>query len=188
MLRFLANIRFRSFLLTLTALSLLVANAWIPLPIPIEKDLSVPFPCQSKGCGCKDARQCWDNCCCYTDAEKLAWADRNGVKPPDWFLDRVGSGAELVTKTPTKKKCCCCCSQSKPPVAEEKQESHSTVFLVLKQQKSCQGQVDGVHSFEILLGFATPPPQLDALTASPLFASIEAQPSLTFLSYDPLPS
>jgi hypothetical protein len=42
------------------------------------KDLSVPFPCQSRACGCRSAAQCQKKCCCFSRAEKVAWARRQG--------------------------------------------------------------------------------------------------------------
>lgn len=60
------------------------------MPIPIatldllDKDSSQPFPCQSCPCGCKTAEQCWTNCSCFTPAERLAWAEKNGVTPPTY--------------------------------------------------------------------------------------------------------
>lgn len=60
--------------------------ASIPLPIgsvDAEKQAaSEPFPCQHCPCGCKTAIQCWTSCCCYTLAERIAWAEKNDVKPP----------------------------------------------------------------------------------------------------------
>ena len=40
------------------------------------------FPCESRGCGCSSAVECWTFCGCSTRAEKLAWARREGVQPP----------------------------------------------------------------------------------------------------------
>lgn len=58
----------------------------IPLPIgsvDAEKQAaSEPFPCQHCPCGCKTAVQCWTSCCCYTLAERIAWAEKNGITPP----------------------------------------------------------------------------------------------------------
>ena len=104
----------------LVALSVLIglSNTYVPLPIVIKKDLSVPFPCQDKGCGCANARQCWSSCCCHTDAEKLAWAKRNGVAVPGWFMAQ----ADFTTSTKSGGGTCCCSQKkSKPqPVAQSK--------------------------------------------------------------------
>ncbi len=54
----------------------------VPMPLPPEKDLSQPFPCQDHACGCRSAEECWRHCCCYTPEEKLAWAHAHGIEPP----------------------------------------------------------------------------------------------------------
>jgi hypothetical protein len=50
----------------------------IPLPPnKHSKDDTAPFPCQDHlvgTCGCFNAEQCWSHCCCFSDAERLAWA------------------------------------------------------------------------------------------------------------------
>lgn len=38
------------------------------------KDGSVPFPCQNRPCGCRSASGCLKKCCCFTPAQKSAWA------------------------------------------------------------------------------------------------------------------
>lgn len=48
----------------------------------VEKDRSRPFPCAHRVCGCRSAEQCWKKCCCFTDAQKVAWADAQGVELP----------------------------------------------------------------------------------------------------------
>lgn len=40
------------------------------------------FPCQDCVCGCPDAETCWRDCCCFTNAQKIVWAEKNGVKVP----------------------------------------------------------------------------------------------------------
>lgn len=62
--------------------------ATLPIPVAtldiLDKGESQPFPCQNHPCGCKTAEQCWTNCCCFTPAERLAWAKKNGVTPPSY--------------------------------------------------------------------------------------------------------
>jgi hypothetical protein len=73
------------------------------MPIPIstfsvlDKDNSQPFPCQSCACGCRTAEQCWTNCCCFTPAERFAWAEKNGVTPP-WYAQRPSDKAKATDK------------------------------------------------------------------------------------------
>lgn len=93
-----------------------LSNTYIPLPIAIEKDLSTPFPCQAKGCGCANAHQCWSQCCCHSDAEKLAWAKQNNVAPPAWFLEKV----KFTSSSQATKQSKCCCSQKEPKAIKAK--------------------------------------------------------------------
>ncbi len=92
----------------LLLLSLLAAVIPLPVSLPasVEKDLSTPFPCQNRPCGCRTAEQCWKSCCCFTNREKIAWAKSHGVTPPS----DVYRAAE---KEPVQKACCkgCCCSR-----------------------------------------------------------------------------
>lgn len=73
----------------LTFLLVAAMLAWgtgVSIPVPNFKDTSVPFPCQDHDCSCRNARNCWNHCCCQTRAQKLAWAEKQGVTPPDYFL------------------------------------------------------------------------------------------------------
>jgi len=81
------------------------------LPIPISlvsqsapgKDLSEPFPCQSRPCGCQSAEQCWKKCCCFSNGQKIAWARTQGVKLPDYVVAAANKEAS------SKKKVCDLC-------------------------------------------------------------------------------
>jgi hypothetical protein len=66
----------------LSVLGYLAAVVGYPLPARPSHSSDKPFPCQHHACGCVDAQQCWRGCCCYTPAEKLAWARANHVTPP----------------------------------------------------------------------------------------------------------
>ena len=57
----------------------------LPLPEPgPRKDRSRPYPCMDHACGCLCAEDCWRHCCCFTPAERWAWAEAHGVQPPDY--------------------------------------------------------------------------------------------------------
>lgn len=97
------------------ALVLAVCASFVPLPMThnpaAEKDLSQPFPCQDRPCGCASAVQCWKQCCCFTNAQKVAWARKNRVTPPRYVV--AAARAELVAraaepKTLTKRSCTQC--------------------------------------------------------------------------------
>jgi hypothetical protein len=55
----------------------------LPLPQSATIESSTPFPCQSHRCGCVSAEQCWRSCCCFSPAERLAWAKQHGVHVPE---------------------------------------------------------------------------------------------------------
>ncbi len=95
-------------------LSYVLLLGGVPLPAPVAKDPSRPFPCQGHRCGCATADQCWQRCCCYTHAQKLAWARRHGVQPPAEML-AVASGGCCATENAK------CCAEQQPPrqVADE---------------------------------------------------------------------
>jgi len=76
----------------LTGLVLIVSLCAFSLPIPMGtvnssgKDRTQPFPCQNRPCGCASAEQCWKQCCCFTNTEKLAWAREHDITPPDFVV------------------------------------------------------------------------------------------------------
>lgn len=95
---------FRVSVLSFAVISMLAAMVGVPLPIVrLKKDKSAPFPCMDRPCGCANAESCWRKCCCHTNAEKVAWAKKNNVTPPDYVIAAVRS--EAIVETP---KCCCC--------------------------------------------------------------------------------
>jgi hypothetical protein len=64
-----------------------ITAAGVPLPAPQNEPTSrEQFPCAGSSCGCRTATQCWESCCCSTFAERIAWARRNGVRPPDFAI------------------------------------------------------------------------------------------------------
>jgi hypothetical protein len=75
-----------------------------PLPAPVVKTkASRPFPCRHHACGCRDAEACWRDCCCFTAAEKVAWARRHGVAPPQFLL----AAADRESSASTCRRACC---------------------------------------------------------------------------------
>jgi len=98
----------------LSCLSVAFVLCAVLLPMPVslrpsdgvEKDLSQPFPCQNRPCGCRSAEQCWKKCCCFTNSQKVAWAKANGVSLPDYVM------AAAEKETATVKKSCALCSKT----------------------------------------------------------------------------
>ncbi|TWT39362.1 hypothetical protein [Blastopirellula retiformator] len=90
----------------------------------VPQDLSIPFPCQGGTCGCRDAYTCWNNCCCNTPEERLAWAETNGVTPPDNIVAKLMAEAAIVQAA--KPSCCaakqvasCCAAKTKSCCAKK---------------------------------------------------------------------
>jgi hypothetical protein len=108
------GIRLRKAAAVLTLLSHLFATFGFPLPAPFSssiKDASQPFPCQNRPCGCLTAEQCWaGDCCCFTLEEKLAWAEANGIEPPEHVRPLVELRKSRVANA--QKKSCCAESHS----------------------------------------------------------------------------
>ena len=151
--------RFRLPILSLIAGCLATCSIDWPTPVVVKKDMVVAFPCQTRGCGCKNADQCWKSCCCFSDVEKLAWAKAHEVTPPDWFIDKLSAAKaeglasknSVLTKVKAsvaKESSCCCCCKSKsnscePAIKASEVESKKVeVRLSLKQQRGCNGQLD----------------------------------------------
>jgi hypothetical protein len=74
------------------------------------------FPCESCGCGCSSAQECWTNCCCYTPSERLAWAAAHRVEPPAAIRDSLLAQVIAVGQVPSPepKAPACSCSESEP--------------------------------------------------------------------------
>lgn len=72
------------------------------------------FPCENCSCGCSSAEQCWQNCCCFSPAERLAWADQEGVTPPPSVVAKLKGTAGKTTSVGCATGGCCCASQSEP--------------------------------------------------------------------------
>ncbi len=81
-----ASRRTRRFLTVVSLVAYLASVYGYPLPQAATQDRSVPFPCQDHRCGCVSAEQCWTSCCCYTPAERIAWAQKHDVAIPEQVL------------------------------------------------------------------------------------------------------
>jgi hypothetical protein len=93
----------------ITLAAFLLASVGYPLWSGGEgKDLSRPFPCMYRQCGCRNAEQCWRGCCCFSGKEKLAWAKANNVTPPAY----VAAAAEREAQKTSIKPSCCAAKKS----------------------------------------------------------------------------
>ncbi len=141
-----------------------VVAAGIPLPSVNRTSRSNErFPCESCGCGCDSAEHCWRNCCCHTLAERLVWAAKNGVIPPDFSLVEArnagldAAGRPLQVKLvkvamrensccQTKRTCCdstrsrSCCASNQTARNETKETAAATDFIIAFRALGCHGQ------------------------------------------------
>jgi hypothetical protein len=109
----------------------------LPFPIPdvrLPSISEVAFPCQSRPCGCKTARQCWTTCCCFTPAQRLQWAKENGVTPPSFAVlpDDAGNSParQLLVDDP---------AEGSDPPSEELTSSRTCCSSSGPERKSCCG-------------------------------------------------
>jgi hypothetical protein len=106
------GVRLRDAIVVLTLFSHLMVTLGFPLPASTAtkaKDASRPFPCQNRPCGCLTADECWKgDCCCFTLEEKLAWADANGIEPPDHVRPLVASRKARPSPLGQKNHAGCC--------------------------------------------------------------------------------
>lgn len=100
-------------------------------PIPCGKDLSRPFPCMHSRCGCQNADQCWQSCCCHTASQRLAWAAEHGVTPPD-YVQTLARQAE-----PAVKKSCCSSAAKAAPTTSSCCASHAE-YAACADQRDAQ--------------------------------------------------
>lgn len=124
----------------------------IGVPMPqAAKRTSERFPCEHSACGCTTADQCWKHCCCNTPQQRLAWAKREGITPPQYFLDQFKKQAESASspcKAKPKSSCCCSCKQ--PDTQVDKEESKVSDVIAWRAL-ACQGK---------LAWLLAPPPSL----------------------------
>ena len=81
----------RRLLVLMAAWALLVAG----LPARGGRPTEERFPCESCGCGCTTAAECWTNCCCHGPRERAAWALANGSVIPAWDREAREAAATL---------------------------------------------------------------------------------------------
>jgi hypothetical protein len=107
----------------------LAALFGLPLPTLSAKDLTQPFPCQHRQCGCLRAADCWNHCCCFSARERLLWAREHGAEVPDSLVEqaRQSQGA--------KPGVCCDLKQSKSRPAAK-----NTQRVLGLMARHCQGQ------------------------------------------------
>lgn len=128
----------------LMALILGVVSSGFPLPSG-TKVVTERFPCEDSPCGCRTTEQCWNNCCCHSPAERLAWAEREGVAPPPSALAQAKTA---TTSCCAKKRCCSSSTAEDAPGPEShndraKPTTDNDLLTVGWRALACQGHTAG---------------------------------------------
>lgn len=122
--------------------------ALVPVPVMTPhhgngKDLSRPFPCQDRPCGCRSAEQCKKKCCCFSDKQKLAWAKLHRVEASEVLTGSAKSETVAVT---ARNGCCSSGGKAKSPSRASRNASKSTTKAKTRSQvviaaiaQECQG-------------------------------------------------
>lgn len=117
----------------------------MPLPVRAEKDTSVPFPCMSRGCSCRDAEQCARTCCCFPKAQQLVWYRERRLSPP---VSLLAEGREVEPPRSRSPKRSCCCSHDPMAPATACVEPSVTLTnvecnLSISDEAACRGFAKG---------------------------------------------
>ncbi len=143
-----ASPRRRRLFAALALVAYVASVVGFPLPLPaVSQDTSTPYPCQDHACGCLSAEQCWESCCCFSPAERLAWAREHGVRIPAAALARLVDAArdeQQATKTCCHRSDACShdCHDAKSgrsSAKPTKNARHGVRWLSGLQAQKCQG-------------------------------------------------
>jgi len=128
---------FRRLITGVALLAYVLTVGGFPLPAPVvSSDHGEPFICQDHACGCRSAAQCWNNCCCFTPAERLAWADSHEVHLPRQLRQALVAQANQ----PETNIAVACCATA----AHDCCDSHDHEAQTL-DQGTCDDHVAGQH-------------------------------------------
>lgn len=167
-----------------------VAATGLPLRGPAPpKAAGERFPCEDCGCGCGSADVCWNNCCCHTMGQRLAWAERENVRPPANVLSKAQcAGLDVSRWLPSapkvslvaaavvgETKACCCCAKKQPPAEERDDERDEDDGSLAWRSLACHG----VLSLWVSLSVALPPAEVD-LPALPRAVETRVAAALLF--------
>lgn len=131
-------IRGRRFISATMLVIVLGSGLVFSIPLKIVKDRSIPFPCMDCNCSCRDAESCWSGCNCMLPAQKLAWAEANGVQPPEWFQRFASQAPQGNTKSSAA--CCsttkttrACCNSRAVKVAPQSAQSRACASVACQE-------------------------------------------------------
>jgi hypothetical protein len=120
-----------------------IAVVGLPLPTVSAKDLSRPFPCQGRACGCLSAGDCWTSCCCFTAAQRVAWAQEHEAEVPQTLVQEAEQEAVVVDcgdgECGGVERKPCCTKHSQPPTKPKTTAAKPTGWLLVIQARRCQG-------------------------------------------------
>ena len=131
----------------LALLGQVIAVVGLPLPAAGAKDQSRPFPCQHRACGCLSAGDCWTSCCCFTAAQRIAWAEQHDAEPPQSLFEQARqetSGHDCCDddncpECPDTQPKPCCTQHSQPPAKLEATGAKAPGWLLVIQARRCLG-------------------------------------------------
>lgn len=125
------------------------ATLWylfVALGVPVDtaamKDVSRPFPCMFSRCGCCDAEQCYRHCCCHTAHERLAFAAKHGVTPPEELIAAAANESLTIDDSARD-----CCTKSQSPKVKVCCAPIGATQVVIHEAMKCRGlATDWLHS------------------------------------------
>jgi hypothetical protein len=128
------------------AATVIIGSLGVPMSARRVSRNGEAFPCQDCACGCSSAEACWRNCCCFTNAQKVVWAERNGVKVPVYVMaaarrEQAKASSQAVASASCASKSCCstgasCCDQESAP--SQQQDTAGKAVLLISALK-CRG-------------------------------------------------
>lgn len=125
-----------------------LVGAALPCPAAPAKHSAERFPCENCSCGCGTAEQCWRNCCCYTQRQKVAWAREHNVVVPA-FVAAVADQEAAAAKPSKPAKCPHCATKearSDDSAArahrDRKDEGGNALDVCLIKALRCHGAAD----------------------------------------------
>lgn len=142
-----------------------------------SKDVSRPFPCQHRACGCQSAEQCRRQCCCFSTTQKLAWARRHRVNT----TEVVAKTSQDVGRFSRSRKGCC--SNRENPLTERTIQRTGIAHIIGVVAQECHGIA---KSFSGQAVFVIPSQMLLTPIMAPVDERLELR-STRFQKRDPEP-
>ena len=141
----------------------LVATFGWPFPVYASGKPTDPrgaYPCSDHPCGCATYDACWaGDCCCFTLAEKIAWAGANGVAVPNHVPALMAPKPKKAGPPPKKSVCCLAdhktCCEPEPAAEPEPPKARRVIGIFAAK---CRG---------LKLGFGALDPARPAADDSP---------------------